>query len=115
MLSGLGFGIAGLTIFGLAPSATLFLVAIPFTALFGLTYPAMQGMITGLVSDDEQGRLQGALASLTGMAGIIAPSLFTNVFSLVIGDWHGRLPPGTPWLIAAVLLVGAMGVVSRKS
>jgi DHA1 family tetracycline resistance protein-like MFS transporter len=115
MLSGLGFGIAGLTIFGLAPSATLFLVAIPFTALFGLTYPAMQGMITGLVSDDEQGRLQGALASLTGMAGIIAPSLFTNVFSLVIGDWHGRLPPGTPWLIAAVLLVGAMGVVSRRA
>jgi DHA1 family tetracycline resistance protein-like MFS transporter len=115
MLLGFAFGIIGFLILGAAPTSLLFLAAIPFSALFGLTFPAMQGIMTGLVGDDEQGRLQGAIASLTGMAGIIAPSLFNNVFSLVIDGWHGRVLPGTPWFIAAGLLVGAMMVVTRRA
>ncbi|HTM94609.1 MAG TPA: tetracycline resistance MFS efflux pump, partial [Croceibacterium sp.] len=98
-----------------APTSLLFLTAIPFTALFGLTFPAMQGIMTGLVADDEQGRLQGALASLTGMAGIIAPSLFNNSFALVIGDWKDVMPAGVPWLMAAVLLVGAAVIAGRAA
>jgi DHA1 family tetracycline resistance protein-like MFS transporter len=75
----------------------------------------MQGILTGLVADEEQGRRQGAVASLSGMAGIIAPSLFNNVFSLVIGRWQGLVLPGAPWFIAAGLLVGAMMVVRRRT
>lgn len=110
MLLGFAFGTLEFAVMGLAPSARLFLVSIPFGALFGLTYPAMQGIMTGLVDDDEQGRLQGALASLTGMAGIVAPSLFTNTFSYVIGRWDHAWPSGIPWLIAAVMLVAAGGI-----
>ncbi len=115
MLLGLGFGTIGFVVFGLAPTSLLFLTAIPFTALFGLTFPAMQGIMTGLVGDDEQGRLQGALASLTGMAGIIAPSLFNNTFALVIGEWKDVMPAGIPWLMAAVLLVGAAVISGRAA
>ncbi len=115
MMLGFTFGVICFLILGLAPTSTLFLYAIPFSALFGLTFPAMQGIMTGLVADDEQGRLQGAIASLAGMAGIIAPSLFNNVFSLVIGRWQGLVLPGAPWFIAAGLLVGAMVVVGRKA
>lgn len=115
MLMGFTFGVIGFTIFGLAPTARLFLVAIPASALFGLTFPAMQGIMTGLVSEEEQGRLQGALASITGMAGIIAPSLFNNTFSAVIDRWKDQLPAGTPWLIAAALLLAAALIAGRSA
>jgi DHA1 family tetracycline resistance protein-like MFS transporter len=115
MLAGFSFGVICFLVLGFASTSSLFLLAIPFSALFGLTFPAMQGIMTGFVADDEQGRLQGAIASLTGMAGIIAPSLFNNVFSLVIDRWKGMVLPGTPWFIAAVLLVGAMVVVGRRA
>ncbi len=51
----------------------------------------------------EQGQLQGANASLMGIANLFGPGLFTQVFALFIGDravWH---LPGAPFLLAALL------------
>ena len=55
--------------------------------------------MTRRVSSSEQGQLQGAIASLTGIAGLLGPSLFTQTFAAFIGpqaDWHF---PGAPYLI----------------
>ncbi len=116
MLAGLAFGAAAFTIYGLAPSGLLFLAGIPFGSLFGFAYPSLQGMMTRRVRPEEQGRLQGAVASLMGVAGVIAPVLFTQSFALVIGHWRGLGLPGAPFLLAALLLVAAMvaaGVADR--
>jgi DHA1 family tetracycline resistance protein-like MFS transporter len=67
------------------------------------------------VSPSEQGQLQGAIASLTGIAGLIGPSLFTQTFSAFIGpqaDWH---LPGAPYLLSTVLLLMAMVVAGRAT
>jgi MFS transporter, DHA1 family, tetracycline resistance protein len=61
----------------------------------------------------QQGQLQGANASLMGVANLIGPGLFTLTFALAIGaakDWG---LPGAPYLVAAMLLVLAIVVALR--
>jgi len=111
LLVGLACGALAFTIYGLAPTGTMFLLGIPVGALFGLTYPSLQGLMTRRVGPDEQGRLQGALASLMGIAGVIAPVLFTQTFAAAIGPFRELGAPGVPFLLAALLLVAAMVVV----
>lgn len=115
MLAGLTFGIAGMLVFGLAPTAPLFMIGIPLGALFGLAYPAMQGLMTRRVGADEQGRLQGALASLMGVAGVLAPVLFTQAFSLAIGPLADARLPGMPFLVAAVVLLLSMVLAATST
>ncbi len=111
LLVGLACGVLAFTIYGLAPTGTMFLLGIPVGALFGLTYPSLQGLMTRRVGPDEQGRLQGALASLMGIAGVIAPLLFTQTFAAAIGPFRELGAPGAPFLLAALLLVAAVVVV----
>jgi len=115
LVTGLAFGAAAFTLYGLAPSGGLFLLGIPVGGLFGLTYPALQGLMTRRVGADEQGRLQGAIASVMGIAGVIAPVLFTQVFAAAIGRLRPLGLPGAPFLLAALLLVTAMVVLRRAA
>lgn len=58
----------------------------------------------------EQGRLQGAIASLIGIAGLVGPGLFTQTFAYFISPaakWH---LPGAPFLLASCLLLLAMTI-----
>jgi len=113
MLLGLVFGIAGFTVYGLASTGAIFWCALPINAMWGLSSPPMQGMMTRRVSPSEQGQLQGALSSLRGVAFMIGPILFTSVFASFIGanrEWH---LPGAPYLLAAMLLIPAMYVAWR--
>jgi DHA1 family tetracycline resistance protein-like MFS transporter len=108
LLAALAFGSLGFTMFGLASTATLFWLAVPVNALWGLSGPAMQGLMTRRVGASEQGQLQGAIASLRGIAFTIGPGVFTLTFASFIGDraaWH---LPGAPFLLAAALLAASM-------
>jgi len=80
-------------------------------ALWGLIAPAVQGLLSRRVSSLEQGRLQGATSSLMGLAGLLGPGLFTFVFARAIKASGTLHLPGAPYLLAAMLLVGALGLV----
>ena len=47
------FRIPQVAIYGLAPTGALFLVGIPVSALLGLTYPSLQGILTSRVGPTE--------------------------------------------------------------
>jgi MFS transporter, DHA1 family, tetracycline resistance protein len=105
LLAGLLSGSAGFAIYGLAPTPVIYCLGIPVMAFWGLAYPAAQGLMTRRVSASEQGQLQGALASLAGIAGMLGPGLFTYIFAAGIGpqaDWH---LPGAPYLLSTLLLL----------
>ena len=107
LLTGLMFGIVGFATYGLAATGTWFWMGIPVMALWGLSGPAAQGLMTRRVMPSEQGRLQGAVSSLRGISGLFGPGLFTLTFASCISErreWH---LPGAPFLLASVLLVGA--------
>ena len=104
LLFGMVAGIGGLLVLTLAPTATMFWLGMPLMALWGFIGPSAQGLMTRLVGPDRQGQLQGAGASLMGVASLIGPSLFTGAFALGIRPAWGAPLPGAPYLVAAVLL-----------
>jgi DHA1 family tetracycline resistance protein-like MFS transporter len=104
MAAGLVFGVAGFALVALARTGWLFLAAIPLLSLSALTGPALQALMSRQVGPDEQGRLQGALAGLRGITGMIGPVLFTQSFALGIAPTAGLDSPGLPYGLAAALL-----------
>ncbi|MBD9370779.1 TCR/Tet family MFS transporter [Xanthomonas sp. XNM01] len=110
LLLGLGCGVAGFVIYGLAGSGWVFLLGLPVSALWALASPSTQALITREVGPEVQGRIQGALMSLVSLAGVFGPMLFAGVFAAFIGDDAPAHLPGAPWLLAALLLAGAWGV-----
>src|SRR3990172_1708048 len=113
LLTGLAFGTVGLLIWGLAPRGVLGLVAVPFGSLMGFYGPAAQGLMSHRVSPSEQGQLQGALASIKGVTGMIAPPLFTQMFARFIGPQRAWHLPGAPFLLASLLTVSALVLAWR--
>jgi DHA1 family tetracycline resistance protein-like MFS transporter len=112
---GLTFGAAGFAIYGLAPTGAIFWIGVPVMALWGIATPSLQTIMTGLVDPTEQGRLQGALASLVGFASLIGPTAFTQIFATFIStraDWQ---MPGAPFLLAAALVFVAMLLAWRTT
>jgi MFS transporter, DHA1 family, tetracycline resistance protein len=115
LLFGLGFGLLGFAWQGLAGTGMLSLLAIPFLALWGLANPALQAIITKQVHADEQGGLQGAVASMTSLAGIFAPFLYTHTFALFISDHAPAHIPGAAFLLASTALAVAIGLAWYKT
>lgn len=103
---GLILGSAGFAMFGWSPTGSIFLAAIAVNAFWSLAGPPSQSLMTQHVSASEQGKLQGALGSVRGVAMIIGPGMFSTVFALGLRQ---RIPfPGAPWFLAAFLLVIAL-------
>jgi DHA1 family tetracycline resistance protein-like MFS transporter len=115
MAVGLIFGAAGFAIYGLAPTGPLFWIGVPVMALWGIATPSLQTIMTRLVDATEQGRLQGALASLVGLASLIGPTVFTQTFATFIGTRADSGVPGAPFLLAAVLVLAAVGLAWRTT
>jgi MFS transporter, DHA1 family, tetracycline resistance protein len=116
MALGLAFGAAGFAIYGLAASGTAFWIGIPVMALWGIATPSLQSVMTRLVNPQEQGRLQGALASLTGLASLLGPTLFTQVFAASIsGPDNWIALPGAPFLVSSGLVLVAMVMAWRTT
>ncbi|MBI3784139.1 MAG: TCR/Tet family MFS transporter [Deltaproteobacteria bacterium] len=110
LLTGLLFGSIGFAIFGFAPTGSIFCAGLPVLALWGLSGPAAQSLMTQRIDPSEQGRLQGAVSGLQGVAYMIGPGLFTTTFAASIGDharWH---QPGSPFLLAALFLAAAFAL-----
>lgn len=113
LLLGLCCGVLGFAIYGLATTANVYLLGIPVMAFWGLSGPVLQALMTRQVGLDEQGRLQGAVASVNGIAGMLGPGLFTQTFawSIAVAEpWH---LPGAPFLLAALLLLSAAVLAAR--
>jgi DHA1 family tetracycline resistance protein-like MFS transporter len=117
MLAGLLGGAAGMAIFGTATTGVIFALGTPLMALWGLAPAAAQGIMTRRVGAEEQGELQGALASLASLASLGGPVLFTLTYARSIGPGPWALP-GAAWLLSMLVLLAAavVGVwVTRRS
>jgi DHA1 family tetracycline resistance protein-like MFS transporter len=101
--------------FALAPTGVMFWFGIPLLALWGFASPSALGLMSRRVGGSEQGQLQGANASLMGVANMLGPGLFTQVFAIFIAGgapWH---LPGAPFLLAAGLIIIATTVALRAT
>jgi len=108
--AGLFCGALGFSIYALAPHGWVYCLGIPIMSFWGLAGPAMQSLMTRRVSPMEQGRLQGAIASLIGIAGLVGPTVFTQTFAYFIDPATGWYFPGAPFILASCLLLLAMAI-----
>jgi DHA1 family tetracycline resistance protein-like MFS transporter len=115
MAVGLIFGAMGFAIYGLAFSGPIFWIGVPVMALWGIATPSLQTIMTRLVDVTEQGRLQGALASLMGLASLIGPMIFTQTFAVFISTRANWGLPGAPFLLASALVLGAVLLAWRST
>jgi DHA1 family tetracycline resistance protein-like MFS transporter len=104
LISGLCFGAAGLFYAGIAPSGSIFLWGIPIIALWSIFGAACQTLMSHHVTASEQGQLQGANASLTGIAELIGPLIFPFTFAYFVSPGHSIAASGAPFVLAGGLL-----------
>jgi DHA1 family tetracycline resistance protein-like MFS transporter len=110
---------------GLATMATAFLgwsiategwmmyaLIVPY-AVGSIAMPAIRGVMSNQVPEDEQGELQGAVMSLLSLTAIGSPLLMTQVFRFFTADAAPVYFPGAPFFAAAVLLTASLASMAR--
>lgn len=112
------FGLSVATVaflgYGLASQGWMVLVIIVIGSLAGLAGPAIQAMVAGAVAPSDQGKVQGALTSLTSLTSIVAPLVFTaGLFSYFTSTGAAYHLPGAPFLLGSVLSCLALVWVTR--
>jgi MFS transporter, DHA1 family, tetracycline resistance protein len=110
---GLLFGGAGFMGIALATKTWMIYAWMPLMAFMGLATPALSAIMSKEIGPDEQGELQGALASLGSLTALVSMPAMSYLF-----DWFTRPDattyfPGAPFLTAGLCLVAAAATYSR--
>ncbi len=98
--------------FGFAEALWAVFVFLPIAALADMAPPLMTAFAANRVGDDQQGLVQGVIASLSSVAAVAAPLVMTATFEQFVGT-QGLYFPGAPYLLAALLVLGIVPVLRR--
>jgi DHA1 family tetracycline resistance protein-like MFS transporter len=105
-----GIGFAG-TAF--ATQGWMIYAWMPFLMFMALASPALNAIASHQVGPDEQGELQGALASLQSLSSLAAMPGMSYLFAWFASAAAPVYFPGAPFLTAGILLVTAAAVFAR--
>jgi len=100
--------------YGLATEGWMIYWILLCGSLGSVTGPAVQSLISRSVGADEQGGVQGSLASLASVAGILGPLLATNLFAYFISARAPANVPGAAFFFSALLLLCGLLLAMRS-
>jgi len=89
---------AAYVLIALATKGWMAFVLLPLFCLGGVGQPALASLLSGQVGEEEQGRLQGVLASLASLASVIGPVVIAQAY-FASKAWF----PGLVWIAGAAL------------
>ncbi|MEL7447422.1 MAG: MFS transporter, partial [Pseudomonadota bacterium] len=98
-------------LFAFASVSWIMILGVVIGGLGGLTFPALQQMMSERINEDAQGELQGAVASMISITSIIGPIIMTGVFG-AFADQEGVYFPGAPYLLAASIILCSMALLA---
>ena len=106
--------VIGMLGFGVAGALWAVVVFLPISALSDMAPPLMTAFAANRVGEDQQGLVQGVIASLSSVSAVVAPLVLTDVFARFV---NGDLPylPGAPFLVSALLIVAIVPLILRLS
>ena len=107
---GLTFYALGFLLFGLATQGWMMYAFMLVYGLGGLTMPALQGIISNQVPQNEQGELQGGLTSIMSIALIFGPPIMTHVFATFTAKDAPLHIPGAAMLLGSFLTIISAGL-----
>ena len=102
-------GAAGMAVLSVATSAAMVALALLLQAFFNIGFAIVQSSMTAEVAASDQGKLQGALNSLRGAAGIVAPLAATSLLEAAPFGWLG-----SSFALGALLLALLVPFVHAK-
>ncbi len=107
---GLIYNACTLTIMGFISEGWLLLAFTPFSAFGAVVAPALQAIMSGEASEDQQGELQGVMSSINSVGMITAPIVFTWVFAYFTAPDQSVFLPGAAFLLAMALMLTGWAV-----
>jgi len=110
VLLGLAAGAIGYAGYAFAPNpAVLYAVMVVF-CFGGIGGAALSAILSHMVPDNEQGELQGAIASIGSLTAIASPLIMTNLFAYFTSPVAPVHFPGASFLAAAICEFGALAI-----
>lgn len=115
IIYGLTIGSLTFVIYGLSTRGWMLYVGIIFGSIGGVAGPAIQSVITRMVSATEQGAVQGIIASIQSIMAILGPLMATNLFGYFTSAAAPIKLPGAAFLAAALLVAIAALMAGRSA
>lgn len=103
VLIGLIFYSISMLAMGLSANTSSMFASSALYALAGIAGPAIQGLISNLTPNNEQGRIQGGIASIISLTAIIGPLMMTNLFYVFTKKGTTVYFPGAPFIMGSAL------------
>ena len=105
VLFGLIFEVITFAGYSFATETWMAFALIPIGSLAGVALPALQGIMSRTAFDNQQGELQGVIASTNSLALVLSPLIMTAVFYEFVKSDALIYLPGAPFLLSAFLTV----------
>lgn len=104
--------IIGMVGFGFTGAIWAVVIFLPFAAFSDMAPPLLTAYAANCAEEDQQGLVQGVIASLSSIAAVISPLVLTGVFERFV-NVGGIYLPGAPFLWGAVLVVAIVPLILR--
>jgi DHA1 family tetracycline resistance protein-like MFS transporter len=111
---GILFYTVGLICFSIANVSWVMYAALVPYCLGGLCGPAIQGLISNQIPNNEQGEIQGVFTSLMSISAIISPLIMTNLFYFFSKPDAPIYFPGASFILSALLCIIAAFIIYRS-
>ncbi|MDG4648297.1 MFS transporter [Roseibacterium sp. SDUM158017] len=115
LLAGLGLAVAAFAGLGVADALWMVAILLPMAALTDLVPPTLAALSANAVEDDRQGMVQGVIASLSSLAAVLAPLVYTPLFGAFVSGAAGIYLPGAPFLFSGVLVLALIPLALRAA
>jgi DHA1 family tetracycline resistance protein-like MFS transporter len=112
----IGLAFTAIAAFGYAAAwqGWMIYAVIVATCMEALSEPPLRSLAAAQVPPSSQGELQGAITSLFSVTAIIAPLIYTNIFSWFTGPAAPVEFGGASYVVAGLFLSGALLVLVTK-
>ena len=100
-----------LTLYGISFAVSKTLLVGPATKRSWTRRAVHYGILSNATPDHQHGELQGVEGALTAIAAGLSPLIMRLIFSAFTSDVTSIHAPGAPFIVAALLMVGCIGIL----
>jgi len=112
---GLSAAVTSYTLYAFVPYGWMMPLVMIVGSVSGVTGPALLGMISRAVTDDQQGGVQGAVASLSSLSAIAGPLIGSALFAYFTAPGGAFAFAGAPLLFGALTLGAGLLMALRAT